>query len=312
MPWWIIEGNSPTTIELQRKSYSLAKSLLPERPAAVCLAGWGWLSEKIDSFLSYWFHWGKNHQTESHIFHVHTVWCLWRYANTCEATAAVKKSNVPSPPKGKQGFEEHKFHKRHQTHKEMSVLKLKRVSVPYFFDLCKPHLNLMRTFLFVTACPTSLPPTGNIFMKGLKALIHDTKERFKLSKLCNPIELIFYKPLVSLAWVRHEQVGWGERCREGSSLCECEWFEHLQPLTRGCFVVHLWVDKTQNEQSNHLDFLWFHSKLKFRGWFLFGIFFVCFWKRISWRPGFPWIHRDLPTSLPPLLLDRKVCDIIPS
>lgn len=103
------------------------------------------------------------------------------------------------------------------THKEMSVLKLAGVSVSHFFDLCKPHLNLMRTFLFVTACPTSLPPTGHIFMRGVKALIHDTKEQFKLSKLCNPIELIFYKPLVSLAWVRHEQVGWGERCREGDT-----------------------------------------------------------------------------------------------
>lgn len=69
-PWWIIEGNAPTTIKLQRKSYSLAESLLPERRTAVCLAGCGWLSEEIPAFLPYWFHWGKNHQTESHIFHV--------------------------------------------------------------------------------------------------------------------------------------------------------------------------------------------------------------------------------------------------
>lgn len=152
-PWWIIEGNAPTTIKLQRKSYSLAESLLPERRTAVCLAGCGWLSEEILAFLFYSFHWGKNHQAESHIFHVQ----LDVSGDTQPPVKLVKKSNVPSPPKGKQGFEEHKFHRGHQTHKEMSVLKLAGVSVSYFFDLCKPHLNLMRTFLFVTACPTSLP-----------------------------------------------------------------------------------------------------------------------------------------------------------
>lgn len=62
----------------------------------------------------------KNHQTESHIFHVQ----LDASGDTQPPVKLVKKSNVPSPPKGKQGFEEHKFHRGHQTHKEMSVLKL--------------------------------------------------------------------------------------------------------------------------------------------------------------------------------------------
>lgn len=83
--------------------------------------------------------------------------------------------------------------------------------------------------------PPSLPPTGNIFMKGLKALIHDTKERFKLSKLCNPIELIFYKPLVSLAWVRCEQVGWGGAVSGG---------RHVALATLRMWMV--WASSTTN------------------------------------------------------------------
>ena len=68
--------------------------------------------------------------------------------------------------------------------------------------------------MFVTTC-SIFPPTGNIFARQLKNLIHYLKKQLGLSQLCNHIKLNFYRPLVGLAWVRCELAGKGrEKPRE--------------------------------------------------------------------------------------------------
>jgi hypothetical protein len=62
--------------------------------------------------------------------------------------------------------------------------------------------------MFERPCSIFLP-NGNIFTRLLKNLIHYPPKQVNLSRLCNPTELNFYRPLVGLAWVKHEPAGQG-------------------------------------------------------------------------------------------------------